>query len=371
MLYIKLILKSFAISCLICVPAALANEGSLTTPTQITDAVELRLSKNIVDNYRKNYAKLLQVFYVGKTDECCEDKTPMSGHYEVFDSGIKFTPIFDFVAEQNYVIQYRDGNNNASYKYTTFNIHSHIAPKIPRVTKIYPSDDKIPENTLRFYIHFSTPMEPHVAFEHIKLIDAKGNIDDAAFMKFKQELWSEDRKRLTILLDPGRIKRGVATNMELGPALIEGKHYILTIDKNWRSALGKSLNQSFTKSIEIVQPIRKRINPEQWQLSAPRIHTMDALTIKFDRVMDHALTKRMISLRSERGRIKDGISQLLNNERTWSFIPAQPWTGENIYLDIQTELEDISGNNLRDSLDHKLGEKTLPKKILTKTIKLR
>ena len=36
-------------------------------------------------------------------------------------------------------------------------------------------------------------------------------------MRLKQELWNEDLVRLTVLIDLGRIKRNVATNVELGP----------------------------------------------------------------------------------------------------------------------------------------------------------
>ena len=85
------------------------------------------------------------------------------------------------------------------------------------VTAICPSAGTIPENTLRFYIHFSAPMQPHCATESIALVDAADVADGAAFMTFKQELWNEDRTRLTLLMDSRRIKRGVVKNVALGP----------------------------------------------------------------------------------------------------------------------------------------------------------
>ena len=42
------------------------------------------------------------------------------------------------------------------------------------VTHIYPSSDRLPENLLRFYIHFSTPMSRGEAYRHIHLRDADG-----------------------------------------------------------------------------------------------------------------------------------------------------------------------------------------------------
>ena len=70
-----------------------------------------------------------------------------------------------------------------------------------KVTQIQPSSSQTPENTLRFYLYFAQPMKPNVAFNYIKLVNAAGEEDNAAFMKFKQELWSADRKRLTLLMD--------------------------------------------------------------------------------------------------------------------------------------------------------------------------
>lgn len=45
----------------------------------------------------------------------------------------------------------------------------------------------------------------------------------AQALAIKEELWSSDGKRLTILFDFGRIKRGVSTNRRQGPALEKGR----------------------------------------------------------------------------------------------------------------------------------------------------
>lgn len=79
------------------------------------------------------------------------------------------------------------------------------------------------------------------------LRDASGNADDAAFMRFTQALWNKDGTRLTVPIDPGRIKRHVATNVELGPALLEGQNYTLEIEPGWPSADGHSILPGFAK----------------------------------------------------------------------------------------------------------------------------
>lgn len=44
--------------------------------------------------------------------------------------------------------------------------------------------------------------------------------------------------RLTLIIDPGRIKRGARPLEELGPALKAGKKYTLAIGREWRDGRG-------------------------------------------------------------------------------------------------------------------------------------
>jgi hypothetical protein len=47
--------------------------------------------------------------------------------------------------------------------------------------------------------------------------------------------------RLTLFIDPGRIKRGVLPLEEVGPALEEGKRYTLMIDRDLKDGTGNPL----------------------------------------------------------------------------------------------------------------------------------
>ena len=51
-----------------------------------------------------------------------------------------------------------------------------------------------------------------------------------AFLALDQELWDPVRRRITLLFDPGRVKRGVRTNLESGAPLVAGRRYRLVID---------------------------------------------------------------------------------------------------------------------------------------------
>ena len=335
--------------------AALGNEGSLTIPSHVTQAVELNLSERYMDRDRVDYSELLQV-YVGNDTDCCTGKDPIVGSYEADNRSVRFIPRFDFVEGQDYVIrvQHQSEDKGVFYNLTPFKIQANTPVVKPEVTAIYPSGDILPENVLRFYIHFSTPMQPHVAFDYIKLVDASGNVDDAAFMKFKQELWSEDRRRLTVLIDPGRIKRNVSTNLSLGPALHKGESYTLVVEEGWPTANGTEALAGFSKSFFVSDALRELPTTENWEITAPAIRTKDALEIKLDRPFDHQLLHKDIKVFSAAGEAIQGESSIGNHETEWYFQPNEAWVNEQIYIVVNSELEDVAGNNFRDLLDHSI-----------------
>lgn len=337
----------------------LRNESRLILPANIDEPVFVQLPDNKIDWETADPSNLLQV-YVGQEDICCEDQTPMAGRYAFNGDKLVFTPAFPFVTGQDYVarLQMPNGQEGWIQERTTFT----IAPVTPlvdaKVTGIYPSGNVLPENVLRFYIHFARPMKPHVAFEYIKLLDASGNADEAAFMRFKQELWNEDRTRLTLLMDPGRIKREVATNIQLGPALRAGKRYELMIEEGWPTADGTSQLAAFSKPFVVAQALRELPDSEAWDITVPGRGTQQMIAIRFDRPFDYQLLLKDIHVLSEDGQKIPGEIQIGEHEYEWHFLPKHPWSAEKILIVVNSELEDVAGNNFKDLLDHKVDTET-------------
>ncbi|NIP93248.1 MAG: hypothetical protein GWO24_07240, partial [Akkermansiaceae bacterium] len=80
------------------------------------------------------------------------------------------------------------------------------------VTHVAPGADVLPFNLLKFYLHFSAPMTRGRAYQHITLRHHDGQPVADPFLELPEELWNPEMTRLTILLDPGRIKRGLLPN---------------------------------------------------------------------------------------------------------------------------------------------------------------
>lgn len=338
---------------------ALAKQSGLTVPSQVNEPITLDLSSRDLTGLSADHEKLLQVF-VGGESNCCENKTPIAGEYETNGKSLSFAPRFEFVQGQDYVIRARELSDESSavYTLTPFNIASQTANVIPEITAVYPSGETLPENALRFYLYFAAPMKPHVAFDYIKLVDSSGKVDDAAFMRFKQELWSADRKRLTVLMDPGRIKRGVATNLTLGPALHEGRQYKLVVEGGWPTANGNQVLSGFSKPFSISTALRELPNTDSWTINAPALHSKQALSITFDRPFDYELLHKDLKVFSGSGAEIQGIIEVVDNETQWRFVPDEAWADQHIKLVVDATLEDVAGNNFKDLLDHAVGVET-------------
>lgn len=326
-----------------------ANDHDLSLPQYDSESFTIHFSESAVNWDEVTINEVLQIF-VGAIDLCCDGRTPVAGRYALKSNFLTFTPAFSFVAGQDYVARIRIPGMDEDL--VPFSLSSVAATIDATVTEIYPSGDTLPENVLRFYIHFSVPMSPHVAFDYIELRDASGVVDEAAFMRFKQELWNEDRTRLTLLIDPGRIKRNVATNVELGPALLAGQHYVLSVASGWPSADGMSVLPAFSKAFTVSDALRERPDVRLWQTTPPCLGTSDPLNITFDRPFDRHLLSKDIRVVTGDGQIVGGIIHVDEGENAWSFTPNEPWAHEDLQVIVTPTLEDVAGNNFRDLLDH-------------------
>lgn len=348
---------------------ALAKEGSLILPSQPDSNVEFVLQNKLTDS---DPAEILQVF-VGKQTACCAGKSPIAGRYAVAGNTVTFDPVFDFIKGQYYTVMIsdKDAGNNSIHELSEFAIEPDSEAIRPEVVMIYPSGDDFPENTLRFYVHFSTPMKPHLSTQFIKLVDANGVSDTAAFMAFKQELWSEDRKRLTLLMDPGRIKRGVAQNLALGPALLQGNNYSLVIEAGWPSASGEHTMPGFEKSFSVSKALRTLPDTNSWAIVPPEVLTREPLLIEFDRPFDYQLVESSITVLDKAGQLIPGAVSIERHEKTWRFEPQNVWKEKLIQIVVDARLEDVAGNNFKDLLDHsvKTETKSIDQQVFTVELK--
>jgi hypothetical protein len=214
-----------------------------------------------------------------------------------------------------------------------------------RVVALRAGGGDVPSNVLRLYVELSTPMEPGSAYEHIHVLDNDGREIHDALLELREELWSPDHRRLTLLFDPGRVKRGIRANVEMGPPLVAGHRYRLVIDSLWRDARNLPLRGAFTQELRVAGFDSVSPDPARWSISAPPRYSHDTLRVGFGEALDHALAIRLISVVDARGARIPGAVTLSADDREWYFIPAGAWQ-DDVRLRVEPALEDLAGNNL-------------------------
>lgn len=213
------------------------------------------------------------------------------------------------------------------------------------VEQVYPTRNLLPENQLKFYIHFSAPMSRGEAYEHIKLLDAAGKPIEAAFLELGEELWDPAGKRFTLLFDPGRIKHGLKPREDLGPVLESGKSYTLVVEKGWNDANGNPIQQTFRKPFKVGSPVDKPVDPMTWKIEAPAAGN-DPLTVTFPKPHDHALLLREVWVTDADGKRLAGAVKVSEGETRWQFTPESAWKPGAYKLVAKTTLEDLAGNKI-------------------------
>lgn len=213
------------------------------------------------------------------------------------------------------------------------------------VSAVYPSAAVLPENVLKFYIHFSAPMSRGEAYKRIHLMH-DGALVESPFLELGEELWNTDQTRFTLFLHPGRIKRGLKPREDSGTPMTEGKEYTLHIDADWLSADLQPLTAPFVKKFRVVGADALQPDPKKWIPVAPKANSKQPVTLTFDEPIDHAMLNRVVRIQDASKAEVPGSVTVKKNETFWSFEPTDPWKPGRYSIVLATNLEDLAGNSL-------------------------
>jgi hypothetical protein len=266
---------------------------------------------------------------------------PMMGRYEREGTIVRFVPSFPPSQGVTYVARAAWMRDVDDVRFTLPRCET--APTT-KVSAIYPTSDRVPANLLKLYIEFSAPMSDGEAARRVHLLDANGREVAAAFLHVDEELWDASRKRLTVLFDPGRIKRGLRSNVEDGAPLEGGRTFRIAIDKDWRDADGRPLAESASKTLLVGDADRTSPDSRQWDVEAPVAGTTRPLVIRFDEPLDRALVERWVNVTDAAGNPVAGKITIGERDATWSFVPSRAWTAEAYQVMVDPRIEDLAGN---------------------------
>ncbi len=279
---------------------------------------------------------------------------PLLGSYEIEGWGLRFTPRFPLAAGQTYVARFRRPSAPEGEIRETFSMPAVDLPPSTALTGVYPSISQVPENLLRVYLQFSAAMSSGNARHHIRLLDADGQPVSGPFVAPERELWSPDRTRLTLFFDPGRIKRGVGPNVEVGPPLRAGRRYRLEIDHELLDARGVPLVRDYFKEFDVRAPDRDQPRTADWVLDPPA-GSDQPVRLTFPEPLDRGLLEGLIEVIDGDGTPVRGRVKVEIGETRWSFRPERGWSDGVYRIRVGTLLEDLAGNSLRRPFEAALG----------------
>ncbi len=352
-------------------PAAIEATG--LPPETIT-----RLKNAKLDN--KRWPDLFRVVVAGGKTEEVLGRPPIAGTYTLTDSGIRFDPQFPLIPGREYKAILHADYDPANPSGKSLRIEAAISvpkpPPGPRVsiTSIYPSGHRLPENTLRFYIHFSGDVARGNVYRHLKLIRDDGKEVKSPFLELDEELWSSDGKRLTVFFHPGRVKRELVPREEEGPILEQGHSYTLTISDKWQDTEGRPIISGFSKSFTAGPPENRAVDPSDWVIVAPRSNSNAPVIIRLPMPLDNALLGRLVWIEDQDGEKVPGTLTVGGGERVLTFAPKARWKKGEYRLSVDSSLEDVCGNRVGEAFEVEIIQPNAPPselKTFERTFKVR
>lgn len=291
---------------------------------------------------------------------------PLPGRYSAAGREVCFVPRFPFLPGTTYtVLVHRDlltpagGQGTSSFDREDYDARSiAFAPDpgepVTSVVEIYPTAREVPRNLLRLYVEFSAPMAEGGIERHVHLRPGGDGPDlEGAFLPMDAELWDPDRRRVTLMLDPARIKRGLAPHQEAGYALTPGTTVEVVVDAELRDAMGRALTAARTRRYLVGPDVREHVDPCGWEVVPPARATADPLVLRFPRPLDHALLLHCIGVTAGGAPVAGTVS-VSDGERQWAFTPSTAWSDRGYEIVVDPILEDLAGNSLTRVFDRDL-----------------
>jgi hypothetical protein len=273
------------------------------------------------------------------------DLPPTAGRLVEDGGDLCFVPRFAFLAGTTYEVAV-DGVVVADLV-----LEQQERPATTEVLAVYPSAGDVPLNLLRCYVWFSAPMSEGFAARHVRLA---GDALPGALLPTEHELWDPARRRLTVLLDPARIKRGLISHREVGYPLRSGTSIRLVVDSGFLDAAGSPLRSGAERTYRVGDEERRRVEPRDWALTVPAIGTHDPLDVAFGRPLDHGLVTRCLRVLGPDDRAVAGSQDVGAGELSWRFTPSRPWVPGVHHLVVEPVLEDVAGNSVSRVFDRDL-----------------
>lgn len=113
------------------------------------------------------------------------DAPSVLGSVLIKDKVIRFEPKYPLEPGIEYLVRYRETQDGQWQTQVVGLPKQYEASTI--VKEVYPTSGQLPQNLLKFYIYFTSPMTQGEAYEHIELQNATGQRVPFPFLEIAEE----------------------------------------------------------------------------------------------------------------------------------------------------------------------------------------
>ncbi|MGI4807661.1 MAG: hypothetical protein ACRYF2_06090 [Janthinobacterium lividum] len=276
------------------------------------------------------------------------DGPDVAGRCHVLETGLRLVPHFPFQPGLVYRATFDPatvrGCRPEDALELVFSLDLPDLPPATVVEHVFPFGDCLPDNLLRFYVCFSNPMQRGNAQGEITVLGPDGRPAADVLYRPPAELWDPAMRVLTLLLDPGRLKRGVGPNRELGPPLEPGQAYMLVVGGGMTDLFGRRLGAPMIKRFEVGPAAREPVAIDAWTIVPPTPGGWEPLVIMFPAALDWAMLFNAVTVATSAGEPIPGRVIVDEMETRWSFTPSLPWAARAYQIRVDSDLEDPCGN---------------------------
>lgn len=219
---------------------------------------------------------------------------------------------------------------------------------VPRLIGVHPSGRDWPVNILRFHLVFDREMETGGAADSVAIETALGQTVHGAVVDLPDGLWSPDGRVLTLLLHPGRIKRGLAASVQLGLALLPGQDYQLVVRPRLSDLQGHALAEITRVPFRGAPPQKAPLDPAHWQWVSPDPGSHEPIVVHVGCALDFLSVRHALRVITADGACHAVTPDVVGE--TLLLHPHAPWPKAG-YLCLGPTLEDVCGNRVGASFE--------------------
>ena len=135
------------------------------------------------------------------------------------------------------------------------------------VERRFPVERRLARKPAEVLHSFFRADEPRRQLSAYSLLDAAGAPVECAVPRIGGRIVGRSGRRLTLLLDPGRVKHDLKPHKEVGRAIVDGQTYTLPNCRRLARCTRQNRSAEFRKKFRVTKADVRQPDPKRWQLT--------------------------------------------------------------------------------------------------------